>query len=76
VWKEKPFGRDEWQVLRNKLEESRKKITRWCQEVIGSSEKELKEKTKILEDLQGDEGLLKMEEIRGLQRDIDDLLEQ
>jgi hypothetical protein len=76
VWRKKFNYEDKWQNMKEKLEVCSKGLLRWRRKNRGESKNALKEKTQQLEFLQRERAEPEMERIRGLQKELQDLLEK
>jgi hypothetical protein len=76
VWRVKATSRDAWGAVKTKLNNSRRGLLRWKRCQPYHPEVALQEKTAAIQTLQAVDGVLDLEAIRGLQTEVDELLEQ
>jgi hypothetical protein len=67
VWREKRRHSDAWWDVRQKLNENKTKLVGWYREVRGLTEKLIVDKFEQLRVLQGEDGLLNLDDINELQ---------
>jgi exonuclease III len=56
VWKEKGKLVDTWENIKGKMDECKKVLTQWKKDYVGVMERTINEKTKLLQDIQDQEG--------------------
>jgi hypothetical protein len=67
VWREKRRHSDAWLDVHQKLNENKTKLVGWYREVRGLTEKLIVDKSEQLRVLQGEDGLLNLDDINELQ---------
>ena len=75
VWKVKQDYREGWNPVLKKLEECEKSLVKWKKENKSPSDKELKQTTDRVLELEGEEELWDMEELRALQNKALEIME-
>jgi exonuclease III len=75
VWREKFNYGDKWKNMKGKLDSCSRGLQNWRKKEMGVAEKELNQKTQLLESLQNTDGELNRPKILGLQKDLHELLE-
>jgi ribonuclease HI len=76
VWRVKASSRDVWGVVRIKMENSKRGLLQWKRTQPQHTETELQEKTAAIQTLQAADGVFDMGAVRGLQKEVDEILEQ
>lgn len=76
VWRVKHRRDDPWGELKRKIHKIQAELSKWAKENAGNSEILIKQKTKLLVELQSIEGQPDMENISGIQREINELMEE
>jgi arsenate reductase-like glutaredoxin family protein len=61
--------------LKDKIKKSQQELSKWSKKNSGHTEELINLKTKQLKELQGGEGLLDMEKIKKLQREVNEVKE-
>jgi exonuclease III len=76
IWREKAPAIRGWQIIKEKLDRSRKGLLRWQKVNRDPTESLISQKTEQLRSLQGLNGIPNMEEVRKIKREVNELMSQ